>query len=145
MSSDFYIVHKNILPDYLDKVIYARNLLSNHEVNTVTEAVQKAGISRNTYYKYKDFVYEQNNMSNTRHAVITLILKDESGSLSSVINTLSQYRTSILTISQAIPIDHKANVLISLDITNMSCTIQELILQLKELPMVRKIQLDGVK
>ena len=145
MSSDFYIVHKNILPDYLDKVIYARNLLSNHEVNTVTEAVQKAGISRNTYYKYKDFVYEQNNMSNTRHAVITLILKDESGSLSSVINTLSQYRTSILTISQEIPIDHKANVLISLDITNMSCTIQELILQLKELPMVRKIQLDGVE
>ncbi len=145
MRSDYYIIHKSILPEYLDKVIYARNLLSNHEVNTVTEAVQMAGISRNTYYKYKDFVYEQNNVSNTRHAVITLILKDESGSLSSVIHTLSQYETSILTISQAIPIDHKANVLISLDVTNMTCTIQELLLKLKELPHVRKVQLDGVE
>ena len=145
MRSDYYIIHKSILPEYLDKVIYARNLLSNHEVNTVTEAVQMAGISRNTYYKYKDFVYEQNNVSNTRHAVITLILKDESGSLSSVIHTLSQYETSILTISQAIPIDHKANVLISLDVTNMTCSIQELLLELKELPHVRKVQLDGVE
>ena len=145
MRSDYYIIHKSILPEYLDKVIYARNLLSNHEVNTVTEAVQMAGISRNTYYKYKDFVYEQNNVSNTRHAVITLILKDESGSLSSVIYTLSQYETSILTISQAIPIDHKANVLISLDVTNMTCSIQELLLKLKELPHVRKVQLDGVE
>ncbi len=145
MRSDYYIIHKSILPEYLDKVIYARNLLSNHEVNTVTEAVQMAGISRNTYYKYKDFVYEQNNVSNTRHAVITLILKDESGSLSSVIHTLSQYETSILTISQAIPIDHKANVLISLDVTNMTCSIQELLLKLKELPHVRKVQLDGVE
>lgn len=145
MRSDYYIIHKSILPEYLDKVIYARNLLSNHEVNTVTEAVQMAGISRNTYYKYKDFVYEQNNVSNTRHAVITLILKDESGSLSSVIHTLSQNETSILTISQAIPIDHKANVLISLDVTNMTCSIQELLLELKELPHVRKVQLDGVE
>ena len=49
----FLIVSRKILPDYLDKVIYARNLLTNHEASTITEAVQKAGISRNTYYKYK--------------------------------------------------------------------------------------------
>ena len=51
MSKDFYIVHKKMLPEYLDKVIYARSLLDNHEVSTVTEAVQRAGISRNTFYK----------------------------------------------------------------------------------------------
>ena len=53
MKKDFLIVSRKILPDYLDKVIYARNLLTNHEASTITEAVQKAGISRNTYYKYK--------------------------------------------------------------------------------------------
>ena len=61
MKKDFLIVSRKILPDYLDKVIYARNLLVNHEASTITEAVQIAGISRNTYYKYKDYVYEIRN------------------------------------------------------------------------------------
>ena len=50
MSSDYLIVNKKLLPDFLDKVIEARNLLESREALTVTEAVQKAGISRNTYY-----------------------------------------------------------------------------------------------
>ena len=53
MKNDYLIVHRRILPDYLDKVIYARKLLETHEVSTITSAVEKAGISRNTYYKYK--------------------------------------------------------------------------------------------
>ena len=56
MKSDFLIVHKKILPDYLDKVIEARKLLENKECSTVKEAVKQVGISRNTYYKYKDYV-----------------------------------------------------------------------------------------
>ena len=61
MNTDYLIVHKKILPEYLEKVIYARNLLERHEVPTVTEAVQKAGISRNTYYKYKKEITEEMN------------------------------------------------------------------------------------
>ncbi len=79
MSSDFLIVHKKILPDYLEKVIEARNMLEAKEAATVTEAVQKAGISRNTYYKYKDYVFPYDDSRQTRRAVISLIVKDESG------------------------------------------------------------------
>ena len=52
--SAYLIVHKKILPDYLEKVIETRELLASREAATVTEAVQRAGISRNTYYKYKN-------------------------------------------------------------------------------------------
>ena len=145
MSSDFLIVKKDILPDYLEKVIYARNLLDSHEAATITEAVRIAGISRNTYYKYKDSVYAVKETSVPRHAVVSLILKDEPGVLSLVLQELSNCGTSILTISQAIPIAGKANVLISLDITHMSLPIDELISRLKNLSPVRSAHLDAME
>ena len=145
MSKDFLIVSKKILPDYLDKVITARNLLENHEAETITEAAQKAGISRNTYYKYKDSVYASEPGISSRHAVFSLILKDEKKALSSVINCLSDHGTSIVTISQSIPIAGKANVLVSLDITAMSGTVEELTEDLKKIPSVRKVHLDAME
>ena len=145
MKSDFLIVHKKILPDYLDKVIEARKLLENKECSTVKEAVKKVGISRNTYYKYKDYVYETSDNKANRHAVISLILKNENGSLASVIHVLTNLGTSILTISQAIPIHEKANVLLSLDITSLSCSIDEMLSSLKEISSVRSVHLDAME
>ena len=145
MKSDFLIVHKKILPDYLDKVIEARKLIENKECSTVKEAVKKVGISRNTYYKYKDYVYETSDNKANRHAVISLILKNENGSLASVIHVLTNLGTSILTISQAIPIHEKANVLLSLDITSLSCSIDEMLSALKEISSVRSVHLDAME
>ena len=145
MKSDFLIVHKKILPNYLDKVIEARKLLENKECLTVKEAVTQVGISRNTYYKYKDYVYETSDNKTNRHAVISLILKNENGSLASVIRVLTNLGTSILTISQAIPIHEKANVLLSLDITSLSCSIDEMLSALKEISSVRSVHLDAME
>ena len=145
MKSDFLIVHKKILPDYLDKVIEARKLLENKECSTVKESVTQVGISRNTYYKYKDYVYETSDNKTNRHAVISLILKNENGSLASVIRVLTNLGTSILTISQAIPIHEKANVLLSLDITSLSCSIDEMLSALKEISSVRSVHLDAME
>lgn len=145
MSKDYYVIHKKMLPDYIDKVIYARNLLESKEVNTVTEAVQKAGISRNTFYKYKDYIYEGSNNKITRHATISVFLKDERGALSSVINIITESNANILTISQALPIANKANVLISLDISNIIGTIEDLTENIKKLPYTRRVYLDALE
>ncbi|MBR2067250.1 MAG: ACT domain-containing protein [Solobacterium sp.] len=145
MKKEYYLVHKAILPDCIDQVIEARTLLENHEVSSVKEAVTKVGISRNTYYKYKDYVFEKDTQNTSRQAVLTLILKDEKGSLASVIQTLSEIHTSILTISQALPVARKANVLITLDITHMNATIEELTSALKTLSCVRSVHLDAIE
>ena len=89
MNSDYLIVHKSLLPQYLEKVIEARELLNTHEVETITQAVKKVGISRNTYYKYKDFVYEDKQVSR-QHAVISAVLKDSPGTLSSLISMITK-------------------------------------------------------
>ena len=144
MKNDYFIVHKSILPEYLEKVIQARDLLHSHEVETVKEATLRVGISRNTYYKYKDYVFTPKESQEMHRAVINLVLRDVSGALAAVIATLTENNTSILTISQSVPIRSKANVMISLDITNISCSMDTLITELKKIDAVRSAHLEAM-
>ena len=143
-NSDYLIVHKKILPEYFNQVIQARSLLENHEVETVTEAVKKVVISRNTYYRYKDYLFEISDNATSRTMTISLLLKDESGALTAVLQTLSKAQASVLTISQAIPVGGYATVLISLDISKMENTPDNLLKQLLKHSCVRKAQLDAI-
>ena len=56
MDSRYLIVDKKILPEYFEKVVEASRLLAEGEAPDISEAVRKVGISRSTYYKYKDYV-----------------------------------------------------------------------------------------
>lgn len=144
MKSDYLIVHKKLLPPYLEKVIEAQNLLKNHDVETISDAVKKVGISRNTYYKYKDYVFEESNNSR-KHAVISMVLKDTPGTLSSVISALTQRQCNIVTISQAVPVAGLATVMITIDISNLDISVEELIRKLQELSATKTVELDAVE
>ncbi len=145
MASDYLIVHRNILPDYLEKVIEARQLLVSHQAKTVTEAAQLCGISRNTYYKYKDYVFLPGEQAYRRKAVISLVVHDEAGCLSAVLTAISSLNASIITISQAIPLGGKASVTISLDIQDMQCSTEEMIAKLQALPQTITVLLDAME
>ena len=128
MGKEFLIVSKEILPDYYDKVIEARNLLSEGKVKGVSEAVKMVGISRSTYYKYKDFVFTPSENSMGRKALISVMLAHKKGALSEVLNYISSVNGNILTINQNIPINDVASVIISLDISETTITIEEKII-----------------
>lgn len=144
MSSDYLYVHKKKLPDFFDDVLYARSLIETKEVSTITEAVAKAGISRNTYYKYKDYIFEGTEIGQSRKAVLSIIVKDQAGVLSNILTKLNEIGTSILTISQALPIAQRANVIISLDITNMKISIDEMTAALKNIEYVKSVHIDAM-
>ena len=141
MKKDFLIVSRKILPDYLDKVIYARNLLTNHEASTITEAVQKAGISRNTYYKYKDDVFPMTQEMQSKKATLILLMTHKSGTLSKVLDCIAFYKGNILTIDQDIPINLSANVTVTIDISHMEKSVSQLAARLNSLPNVRSVKL----
>ena len=84
--SKYYVVSSDILPDVLEKVIEARNLLQSGKVKRISEAVKAVGVSRGTYYKYKDAVFSFNDETSRRRAVITMIISQQAGSLSKVLN-----------------------------------------------------------
>ena len=144
MASDYLIVNKKILPDYLEQVIQARELLSSREVSTVTEAVKIAGISRNTYYKYKDYVFLPEEVQTARRAVLSLIMKDEHGALSEVISVLSSLMASIITISQSVPVAGKASIIITLDISRITGSAEDMITRLKSIHAVTSAHLDAI-
>ena len=72
MKSDFLIVHKKILPVYYEKVLEARQMVESGAARDVSAAVRAVGISRSTYYKYKDFIYSPDSGDVGRKAVISM-------------------------------------------------------------------------
>ncbi len=118
MKEGYFIVHRELLPDYIDKVIYAGRLLNEGNAKTISEAVKKAGISRSTYYKYKDKVFAST-MDNAKKCIFSFALSHEKGRLSSVLGVIAEFNGNILTIHQNIPIHNIAHLTISLDIANM--------------------------
>ena len=143
--SKFYVVSSEILPEVLEKVIEARSLLQKGKVKRISEAVKMVGISRGTYYKYKDTVFSFDQEQSRRKAVISMILRSEPGSLSKVINLLSSQQINILAINQTIPINGVHNVSFTLDVAEMEISIQVLLNLLEELPMVEKADLVAVE
>ncbi|MEG2799028.1 MAG: helix-turn-helix domain-containing protein, partial [Erysipelotrichaceae bacterium] len=75
----YLIVDKKILPDVYDKVVEARMLLQKGEVKQISQAVKQVGISRGTFYKYKDYVFAPSQNYMGRKAVISLTLEHRKG------------------------------------------------------------------
>ena len=138
MQRDFLIVHKDKLPDYFEKVIEAREMLESHEAATVTEAAEKAGISRNTYYKYKDSVLPFYEAASGKKVTLLLSVENFQGILSEIIRTIAESRANILTINQNIPINGLAYISISIETVSMYGTVDDIINDISKLAGVRK-------
>ncbi len=145
MLKKYLIVSKKILPDVYEKVIEARNLINNGSVKGISEAVKVVGISRSTYYKYKDYVFSPAENSIGRKAVISMMLRHEKGVLSNVLNYLSQEHANVLTINQSIPINGKASVNVSLDISDLSKSVDDIILDLRKIKGASSVKLLSVE
>ena len=145
MKSDFLIVHKKILPVYYEKVLEARRMLESGVVPDVSAAVRAVGISRSTYYKYKDFIYSPDSGEAGRKAVISMQLSHEIGVLSTALNRLSEMEVNVLTISQSLPIRDAASVIMTLDIGEMNVSIDAATQILSGIPGVENVYLVAVE
>ena len=132
--SKYYVVSGDILPDVLEQVMQARILLQSGKAKRISEAVKMVGISRGTYYKYKD-----------RKAIISMILRNEKGTLSKVLSLVSVKQVNVLAINQTIPINGIANVALTLDISDLEISIQSLVSLIEAMPMVEKADLVAVE
>lgn len=132
MDNKYIIVDKSILPECYEKVIEARTALNEGKFRDVSEAVKSVGISRSTYYKYKDFVFAPNDFASCRKATISFSLAHEAGKLGEVIKVISSSGANILTITQNLPINGKAHVVISIDFTNSDIGIDDIIKKISD-------------
>ena len=140
MLDQYLIIHKSILPEYYEKVIEARHLLEDGKIRDVSQAVLQVGISRSTYYKYKDFILEPTELSGGRRAVLSMMLNHEQGVLSALLVCISDARANILTITQSLPIRDKAGVTISLDVSEVQGSMEDFVAKLDSVPGVEQVR-----
>lgn len=143
--SKYYVVSGDILPDVLEQVMQARILLQSGKAKRISEAVKMVGISRGTYYKYKDAVFSFNAEQSNRKAIISMILRNEKGTLSKVLSLVSVKQVNVLAINQTIPINGIADVALTLDISDLEISIQSLVSLIEAMPMVEKADLVAVE
>ncbi|GEN33055.1 MULTISPECIES: ACT domain-containing protein [Aneurinibacillus] len=139
----FYLIRADILPESISKTIEAKKLLDSGEVETVNEAVERVGLSRSAYYKYKDSIFPFNSM--TREVIITvsLNLEHRAGILSQVLKFVAERGGNILTINQTIPLQGMANVALSIDTGQLSLSTTDFLDELNALEGVKRAVIVG--
>lgn len=141
MSKDFMVVHKSVLPDCLEQVIRAKNLIETERL-PVNEACKKCYISRSTFYKYKDKVFEMTD-SYSRKAILSVHLINVPGALSEVLNELNKQNINIITINQDGTIKNISYVTIMFDTTNLTAPIIDMVNSIRKLDKVKDTALTA--
>jgi len=143
MTERYYVVREDLLPEGILKTEQAKELLRRGEAATVHEAAERVGLSRSAFYKYKDGVYSMEQGSREAIAILSMDLEHRSGVLSKVLGMLASSEGNVLTISQSIPLQGMANVVVSMDISLMNGALPELLVKLRSLDGVKRVTVVG--
>lgn len=124
----YYVVKQKALPEVLLKVAEANRLIENQNIS-IADATEKVGISRSSYYKYKDDIFPFYAGKKGRSITFVIEVDDQPGVMASILNIFALYKANILTIHQSIPINGKGLLTVSVDIedseTDVSAMIQD--------------------
>ena len=140
MKGNFLVVDKRVLPEVYEKVVDAKRLLKEGKVKDVTEAAKTVNISRSVYYKYKEAVFELAETEQGQKVTINMMIKDNKGVLSGILNYISEEGGNIITINQGIPMNKSANLSLTIDISSLSGDLKTLLEDLSKLNDVEKVE-----
>ena len=139
-NTSYLLVEQDVLPEVFTKVLQAKQLLLNGEASSTSEAVRMAGISRSVFYKYKDAVYPYHGKAEKQIVTIQVVLYDRPGVLMAVISAFYNEGANILTINQNIPVNGTALVSISCQVDHLKGSMDDLLLHLKQVSGVQRIE-----
>lgn len=131
-KTKYFVVKKKALPEVLIKVVEAKRLLASERGLTIQEATDQIGISRSSFYKYKDdiFLFHENEKGQT----ITLVVQmdDTPGLLAEILRDVAEYGANILTIHQSIPLNGVATLTLSVEILSTTGNISDMVAEIEE-------------
>ena len=139
-GAKYYIVEASALPEIFLKVAEAKRLLATGEASTVNEATKMTDISRSAFYKYRDAVMPFQNMMTGRIMTIQLLLHDEVGLLSKILELFTNANANIITINSIVPTNGTAVVTISAETMDLSIPLENLMTSLENCKGVVKVE-----
>jgi len=129
----YYLLKEKAVPEVLLKVVEAKKLLDSERAITVQEATEKVGISRSSFYKYKDDILPF--YDNTKGKTVTFVVQmdDEQGLLSDLLHVVAVYKANILTIHQSIPVNGVATITLSVEVKDNTGNVMGMMEEIEEL------------
>ena len=131
-KSKYFVVKQKAVPEVLLKVVEAKKLLESERVITVQEATDRVGISRSSFYKYKDDIFPF--YDNAKGKTITLVMQmdDEPGLLPDLLHIVAVYHANILTIHQSIPVNGVATLTLSVEVLESTGNVSRMVEDMEE-------------
>ncbi len=126
-KTKYFVLKQKAVPEVLLKVVEAKRLLDSGKAASVQEAAEKVGISRSSFYKYKDDIFPFHDNAKGKTITMVVQLDDEPGLLSVVLRIVADYHANILTIHQSIPVNGIASLTLSVDVLNETGDISQMV------------------
>ena len=131
-KTKYFVVKQRAVPEVLLKVVEAKKLLESEQVMTVQEAAERVGISRSSFYKYKDDILPF--YDNTKGKTVTFVMQMDArqGLLSDLLHVVAVYRANILTIHQSIPVNGVATLTLSVEVRADTGNVARMVEEMEE-------------
>ncbi len=140
-STAYYVVKQRAVPEVLLKVVEAKKLVESGRVASINEAADKVGISRSSFYKYKDDIFQFHDNAQGTTITLTFQMDDEPGLLSDVLKIIAEYQANILTIHQSIPINGVASLSLSVQVLPTTGDVSEMLEAMENQKGVRSVKI----
>ena len=140
-DSELLIINSGILPDVFSGVMSVKKIIAKNPDKSLSEACKSAGISRSTFYKYKDFVFSFNEKEIATTVTLALVLSDVEGVLSRALSAISKAHGNILTINQSVPVNGAASLTVTLRTENLTVSIKKLLEKLETIEGVNSVKI----
>ena len=112
--------------------IEAKRLLDSGKVPSVQEATEAVGISRSSFYKYKDDIFPYHENERGKSITLVIQLNDEPGLLSNILRAIDKYKCNIMTIHQSVPINGIASLTLSIDVFHTEDKVDEMVASIEQ-------------
>lgn len=141
LDSTYYMVRRKSLPEILLKVAEVNELLFSGKASSIREAIDEVGISRSSYYKYKDDVFPIHEKIQGKTITFVMEIEDRPGLLSVILNMVARYQANVLSIHQSIPVNNVALVTLSVRVLSETGDVSELFDQIENADGVRNLRM----
>ena len=142
-KTKYYVLKKKAVPEVLLKVVEVKRLLAAERGLTIQEATERIGISRSSFYKYKDDIFPFHENEKGQTVTMVIQMDDTPGLLAELLREAAKYRANTLTIHQSIPINGIATLTLSIEILSTTGNISEMVDEMEENEGVHYLKIVG--
>ena len=139
MAEEFLIIDKSILPEHFGMIIEIKELIDSG--CKISDACKKVGLSRSTFYKYKDFVFLSDGFNKKKANMLVRI--KEKGSLITVLEFFEERNLQTINVHKEKLVNNIQQVFLTLSVSDLAIDFSEIAKELKKLENIKEVVLLG--